>query len=136
MLRLLSNLERVNEDTTDNLLGEKFGYIVSYQLYGIWRRIKIQKRMISINWCIAALTFVLFILIISDSIVLDPLPSIPTILLGSHGLNISFRWCYFRINFFLHLMVVINFLLVTVKLMLSFGVFSLAIVWYILKELI
>ena len=35
VLRLLSNLERVNEDTTDNLLGEKFGYIVSYQLYGI-----------------------------------------------------------------------------------------------------
>ena len=33
-LRLLANLERVNEDTTDDLLGEKFGYIVSCQVYG------------------------------------------------------------------------------------------------------
>ena len=35
VLRLLANFERVNEDTTDNLLGEKCGYIVSCQLYGI-----------------------------------------------------------------------------------------------------
>ena len=33
VLRLFANLERVNEDTTDDLLGEKFGYIVSGQEY-------------------------------------------------------------------------------------------------------
>ena len=33
MLRLLANLERVNEDTIDDLLGEMFGYIVSDQEY-------------------------------------------------------------------------------------------------------
>ena len=35
VLRLLANLKRVNEYTTDNLLGEKFEYIVSCQVYGI-----------------------------------------------------------------------------------------------------
>ena len=92
VLRLLVNLKRVNEYTTDNLLGEKCGYIVSCQLYGIWRRINIQKWVISINWCIATLTFVLHILIISDSIVLELLLSIPTMLLGSHGLNIPLMY--------------------------------------------
>jgi len=33
-LRLLANLERLDEDTTNFLLGEKFGYIVSCQVYG------------------------------------------------------------------------------------------------------
>ena len=35
VLRFLDNFERVNKDTTNDLLGEKFGYIVSYQVYGI-----------------------------------------------------------------------------------------------------
>jgi len=33
-LRLLANLERLDEDTTNDLMGEKFGYIVSCQVYG------------------------------------------------------------------------------------------------------
>jgi len=33
-LRLLANLERLDEDTTNDLLGEKFGYIVACQVYG------------------------------------------------------------------------------------------------------
>ena len=45
----------------------------------IWRRIKIQKWMIPINLYIATLTL-LHILLISDSIVLEPLPSIPSCL--------------------------------------------------------
>ena len=35
VLRFLDNFERVNEDTKNDLLGEKSGYIVSYQVYGI-----------------------------------------------------------------------------------------------------
>ena len=37
-LRLLANLERLDEDTTNDLLGEKFGYIVSCQVYGNMKR--------------------------------------------------------------------------------------------------
>ena len=33
-LRLLANLERMDDGTTEDLLREKFGYIVSYQVYG------------------------------------------------------------------------------------------------------
>mmetsp|Transcript_54913 Transcript_54913/g.164424 ORF Transcript_54913/g.164424 Transcript_54913/m.164424 type:complete len:2150 (-) Transcript_54913:26-6475(-) len=33
-LRMLANLERLDEDTTNDLMGEKFGYIVSCQVYG------------------------------------------------------------------------------------------------------
>jgi len=33
-LRLLANLERLDEDSTNNLLGEKFGYVVACQVYG------------------------------------------------------------------------------------------------------
>lgn len=33
-LRLLANLERLDESTTKDLMGEKFGYIVSCQVYG------------------------------------------------------------------------------------------------------
>mmetsp|Transcript_1310 Transcript_1310/g.1888 ORF Transcript_1310/g.1888 Transcript_1310/m.1888 type:complete len:2118 (-) Transcript_1310:113-6466(-) len=33
-LRLLANLERMDDGTTEDLLGEKFGYIVSCQVYG------------------------------------------------------------------------------------------------------
>eukprot|EP00567_Pseudictyota_dubia_P000459 CAMPEP_0197467590 /NCGR_PEP_ID=MMETSP1175-20131217/65644_1 /TAXON_ID=1003142 /ORGANISM="Triceratium dubium, Strain CCMP147" /LENGTH=2205 /DNA_ID=CAMNT_0043003667 /DNA_START=287 /DNA_END=6905 /DNA_ORIENTATION=+ len=33
-LRLLANLERLDDDTTNDLMGEKFGYIVSCQVYG------------------------------------------------------------------------------------------------------
>jgi len=33
VLKLFANLVRVNEDTTDDLLGEKFGYIVLGQEY-------------------------------------------------------------------------------------------------------
>lgn len=33
-LRLLANLERVDDETTNNLMGEKFGYVVSCQVYG------------------------------------------------------------------------------------------------------
>uniref|UniRef100_A0A7S1ZKM7 1,3-beta-glucan synthase n=1 Tax=Ditylum brightwellii TaxID=49249 RepID=A0A7S1ZKM7_9STRA len=33
-LRLLANLERLDENTTNDLMGEKFGYIVSCQVYG------------------------------------------------------------------------------------------------------
>jgi len=33
-MRLLANLERMDEGTTNDLLGEKFGYIVSCQIYG------------------------------------------------------------------------------------------------------
>ena len=40
MFRLLANLERINEETTDNLLGEKFGYIVSDQEYEDESRLK------------------------------------------------------------------------------------------------
>jgi len=32
VLRLLANLEGINEDITDDLLGEKFGYIVLCQV--------------------------------------------------------------------------------------------------------
>jgi len=37
-LRLLANLERLDEETTNDLLGEKFGYIVSCQVYGNMKR--------------------------------------------------------------------------------------------------
>lgn len=37
-LRLLANLERLDDDTTNDLLGEKFGYVVSCQVYGTMRR--------------------------------------------------------------------------------------------------
>ena len=37
-LRLLANMERLDEDTTHDLLGEKFGYIVSCQVYGNMKR--------------------------------------------------------------------------------------------------
>jgi len=33
-LRLLANLERLDGDTTNDLMGEKFGYVVSCQVYG------------------------------------------------------------------------------------------------------
>ncbi len=33
-LRLLANLERLDDDTTNDLIGEKFGYVVSCQVYG------------------------------------------------------------------------------------------------------
>jgi len=37
-LRLLANLERLDTDTTNDLMGEKFGYIVSCQVYGSMKR--------------------------------------------------------------------------------------------------
>jgi callose synthase len=37
-LRLLANLERLDEDTTNDLMGEKFGYVVSCQVYGTMKR--------------------------------------------------------------------------------------------------
>lgn len=37
-LRLLANMERLDEDTTNDLLGEKFGYVVSCQVYGNMKR--------------------------------------------------------------------------------------------------
>lgn len=37
-LRLLANLERLDEDTTNDLMGEKFGYIVSCQVYGTMKK--------------------------------------------------------------------------------------------------
>jgi len=37
-LRLLANMERLDEDTTNDLIGEKFGYIVSCQVYGNMKR--------------------------------------------------------------------------------------------------
>ena len=37
-LRLLANLERLDEDTTNDLMGEKFGYVVSCQVYGNMKR--------------------------------------------------------------------------------------------------
>jgi callose synthase len=37
-LRLLANLERLDEDTTNDLLAEKFGYVVSCQVYGNMKR--------------------------------------------------------------------------------------------------
>jgi len=37
-LRLLANLERLDEETTNDLLGEKFGYIVACQVYGNMKR--------------------------------------------------------------------------------------------------
>jgi len=33
-LRLLANLERLDDDTTNDLMGEKFGYVVACQVYG------------------------------------------------------------------------------------------------------
>ena len=42
-LRLLANLERLDEDTTDDLLCEKFGYVVSCQVYGNMKRHQDQK---------------------------------------------------------------------------------------------
>jgi callose synthase len=37
-LRLLANLERIDVDTTNELMGEKFGYIVACQVYGNMKR--------------------------------------------------------------------------------------------------
>jgi callose synthase len=37
-LRLLVNMERLDEDTTNDLIGEKFGYVVSCQVYGAMKR--------------------------------------------------------------------------------------------------
>ena len=37
-LRLLANLERLDQDTTNDLMGEKFGYVVSCQVYGTMKR--------------------------------------------------------------------------------------------------
>ena len=37
-LRLLANMERLDEDTTNDLVGEKFGYIISCQVYGNMKR--------------------------------------------------------------------------------------------------
>jgi callose synthase len=37
-LRLLATMERLDEDTTNDLMGEKFGYIVSCQVYGNMKR--------------------------------------------------------------------------------------------------
>lgn len=37
-LRLLANMERLDEDTTNDLIGEKFGYVVSCQVYGTMKR--------------------------------------------------------------------------------------------------
>jgi callose synthase len=37
-LRLLANLERLDDDTTNDLMGEKFGYVVSCQVYGAMKR--------------------------------------------------------------------------------------------------
>jgi len=37
-LRLLANMERLDEDTTNDLIGEKFGYVVSCQVYGNMKR--------------------------------------------------------------------------------------------------
>lgn len=37
-LRLLANMERLDEDTTNDLIGEKFGYVVACQVYGSMKR--------------------------------------------------------------------------------------------------
>ena len=37
-LRLVTNLERLDEDSTDDLLCKKFGYVVSCQVYGNMKR--------------------------------------------------------------------------------------------------
>jgi len=37
-LRLLANLERIDDETTNNLMGEKFGYVVSCQVYGSMKK--------------------------------------------------------------------------------------------------
>lgn len=37
-LRLLASLERIDDDTAQDLLGEKFGYVVSCQVYGSMKR--------------------------------------------------------------------------------------------------
>lgn len=37
-LRLLANLERLDNDTTNDLMGEKFGYVISCQVYGNMKR--------------------------------------------------------------------------------------------------
>ncbi|KAG7363584.1 1,3-beta-glucan synthase component-domain containing protein [Nitzschia inconspicua] len=37
-LRLLANMERLDDDTTNDLVGEKFGYVVSCQVYGNMKR--------------------------------------------------------------------------------------------------
>lgn len=37
-LRLLANLERLDDQTTNDLMGEKFGYIVSCQVYGAMKK--------------------------------------------------------------------------------------------------
>lgn len=37
-LRLLANLERMDDGTTNDLLGEKFGYVVSCQIYGTMKK--------------------------------------------------------------------------------------------------
>ena len=57
---------------------KSFDTLYHAQFMGIRQRIKIQKRMISINVCIIILTFVLHTLTILDSIVLESLPSIPS----------------------------------------------------------
>jgi len=37
-LRLLARLERLDDETTNNLMGEKFGYVVSCQIYGTMKK--------------------------------------------------------------------------------------------------
>ena len=37
-LRLLADMERIDEDTANDLMGEKFGYVVSCQVYGNMKR--------------------------------------------------------------------------------------------------
>jgi callose synthase len=37
-LRLIADLERIDDDTTNDLMGEKFGYVVSCQVYGTMKR--------------------------------------------------------------------------------------------------
>lgn len=37
-LRLLARLERIDESTTEDLIGEKFGYVVSCQVYGSMKK--------------------------------------------------------------------------------------------------
>ena len=78
VLRLLADLEQANVDIIDDLFGESLDILYHAKFIGIGGRIKIQKRMISIKLYITSLTFVLHILIISDSTVLNPLPSIPS----------------------------------------------------------
>lgn len=73
LLRLLTNFARFNEETINDFYLIFLNILYHAKFMEMWRRIKIQRKMILINLYIAALTFVIHILLILYSIVLKTL---------------------------------------------------------------